>query len=496
MLFVLLACSPAWDPELNAGRLTVGRESRRGRALGPDEALPAEALSIASPCEGSGWITPGSSRIELPCEQPTWVELPKPAAQGRDLLLIVLDTTRPDHLTPQRTPRIHAHAQSAWRPTEVLSPSAWTVPSMVALFTGQQPWELLPEGSSWLSSQATTLPERLPDHKRMLVSANPWVGPSSNLDQGFDRVLNVDDDDQAVQVAQAWWREPSPAPRLLVVQLMTAHMPYLPKHPPEGEHGPNVKDSFADLDGWPAYATDEDKRRIAELYAAGVGELDGHAGALLDLAEEDTVVAVISDHGEELFEHGTFEHGHALWPEVVRVHAAIAGAELPSPRPRMGLHEIGQALQQALGLEPSGSRPLGARVLLGHPLGPRQPIHRWAMWSPAGELYWGDERSQQGDEKLLDQHLSRALEAIEEVEWERHPWCEQEVLAGQTLRLPDTVGWPQWSPPGSWGPARRDGPRSWSKPPALAAGGCAICAPTASCARTSPSNPTWAPRSS
>jgi hypothetical protein len=452
----LLACTPTWDPTLNEGRLALGSEIRRGRALGPGEAVPAEALAVGDPCSSS-WSAPGTSRIELDCDQPSWIELPRPAAEGPDLMVIVLDTTRPDHLSAERTPRIHAHAQGAWSAAEVLSPSAWTVPSMVALFTGQQPWELLPEGSSWLSDQALTLPERLPGHKRLLISANPWVGPSSNLDQGFDRVRNVDEDSQAVDLARAWWSEPSAAPRLMVVQLMTAHMPYLPRGEVPGEPGPNVSDSFADLDGWPAWATEADKARIAQLYAAGVAELDPHAGALLDLAGPETVVAIVSDHGEELFEHGGFEHGHALWPEVTRVHAAITGAELPPAPERIGLHQVGQALQQAAGLEVQGSRPLGRRVLLGHPLGPRNPIHRWALLSPAGALYYGAERTLEGDERTLDGQLSQAIEAIAEIVYERHPWCELAVAAGETLRLPSTVGWAEWSPPGSWGPARFEG---------------------------------------
>ena len=456
MLLTLLACAPTWDATLNRGRLVLGSEVRAGRALGPGEEPPEDAVALGDPCTGS-WSSPGVSRIEIACDQPLWVELPKPAARGRDLLLIVLDTTRPDHLTAARTPRIHAHAQGAWTADEVLSPSAWTVPSMVALFTGQQPWELLPEGSSWLSGQAITLADRLPDHKRMLVSANPWVGPSSNLDQGFDRVLSVDDDGRAVEVAQAWWREETRAPRLLVVQLMTAHMPYLPKTQVPGEPSPRVDNSFADLDGWPAWATAADKRRIGELYAAGVGELDPSAGALLDLAGPDTVIAVVSDHGEELFEHGGFEHGHALWPEVTRVHAAITGADLDPAPPRIGLHQVGQALQRALGLAVTGSKPLGPRVLLGHPLGPRSPIHRWALISPEGALYYGAQRTLLGDERTLDHQLSAAIESIEEIEFERRPWCEQAVVAGEPLRLPGEVGWPDWSPPGSWGPARFEG---------------------------------------
>jgi membrane-anchored protein YejM (alkaline phosphatase superfamily) len=36
-----------------------------------------------------------------------------------------------------------------------------------------------------------------------------------------------------------------------------------------------------------------------------------------------SVIVLTSDHGEEFWEHGQFEHGHALRPEVVRIPLLI-----------------------------------------------------------------------------------------------------------------------------------------------------------------------------
>jgi arylsulfatase A-like enzyme len=58
----------------------------------------------------------------------------------------------------------------------------------------------------------------------------------------------------------------------------------------------------------------------------------GRALAWLAAAAPDAVVVYTSDHGEELGEHGGWEHGHALWEEVVRVPLAMAGPGVPTGR--------------------------------------------------------------------------------------------------------------------------------------------------------------------
>ena len=60
---------------------------------------------------------------------------------------------------------------------------------------------------------------------------------------------------------------------------------------------------------------------IEALYDGEVRHADRCVGALLDTLQaagvaDDTWVVVVADHGEEFFEHGGFEHGHSLLPEV------------------------------------------------------------------------------------------------------------------------------------------------------------------------------------
>jgi len=68
----------------------------------------------------------------------------------------------------------------------------------------------------------------------------------------------------------------------------------------------------------------EDIDRLRKLYAAGVAYNDRELGILLDeinrrFDPEQVFVAITSDHGEELFEHGGVLHGYSLYDEMLRI---------------------------------------------------------------------------------------------------------------------------------------------------------------------------------
>ena len=69
---------------------------------------------------------------------------------------------------------------------------------------------------------------------------------------------------------------------------------------------------------------DAGKEQMRELYRAEVAEVDRQVGRVLarlaarGLAQR-TLVVIVSDHGEEFWEHGGVEHGHSLYDEVLRV---------------------------------------------------------------------------------------------------------------------------------------------------------------------------------
>ena len=69
---------------------------------------------------------------------------------------------------------------------------------------------------------------------------------------------------------------------------------------------------------------EKEKRFIRGLYNGEVRFVDDQLALLKDAMEEmglldSTWLVITSDHGEEHFEHGSFEHGHAYEEEVTRV---------------------------------------------------------------------------------------------------------------------------------------------------------------------------------
>lgn len=86
---------------------------------------------------------------------------------------------------------------------------------------------------------------------------------------------------------------------------------------------------------------DRDLRHILAWYDAEIHWVDRHVGQVVAKLEElgiadKTIVAVVSDHGDEFFEHGNIGHRTTLFPEVLLVPwvmkvpgEARAGARIP-----------------------------------------------------------------------------------------------------------------------------------------------------------------------
>jgi len=100
--------------------------------------------------------------------------------------------------------------------------------------------------------------------------------------------------------------------------------------------------------------------------------------ALDDLRErgrfENTLVVVVGDHGEELFEDGYLGHGVNISHEQNETICKIVNGEIDPPAGPIGLSDIGRVIHNALLRTPVGREPLGKRVLamLGGPFAPRQ----------------------------------------------------------------------------------------------------------------------------
>ena len=121
--------------------------------------------------------------------------------------------------------------------------------------------------------------------------------------------------------------------------------------------------------------TPDEKRWIKALYDGEVQYFDSEFGRLLDHLEQrgwydDTLIVFTSDHGEEFWEHGGFEHGHEVWEEVLGVPLIVKlpnGAMQKDVAVAVSVESVGPTIQELCGLKVDEFRtspPLFARSTL------------------------------------------------------------------------------------------------------------------------------------
>ena len=164
-----------------------------------------------------------------------------------DVLVIVLDTVRADHLSTygyhrQTSPELSALAENGVLFRDVTASSSWTWPSHASIFTGLLPWDhgahraqkgTQFQGSDWflsgMSSEVPTLAEAFNEHgyRSYAFSTNALLSKDLGLMRGFTRVEATEDEQKTMNLALSAIKEKSDKPLFLFVNVMTAHAPYL-----------------------------------------------------------------------------------------------------------------------------------------------------------------------------------------------------------------------------------------------------------------------------
>ena len=243
----------------------------------------------------------------------------KISRRDRPVLLITVDTTRPDHLEPYGAEAVETPALARLAGRGVVFENAYSVAPITlvahtSILTGLEPPRhgVRNNGLHYVPAEVTTLAERLRAEgyaTAAFVSA-AVLDRRYGLDQGFD----VYDDDlstgrerhprmvadrpaEAVVAAAASWLDTAPddRPFFLWVHFYDPHAAYSPPPP------------FRD-------------RYRERLYDGEIAYMDSQIGRLLRHPRlgGDTVVSVLGDHGESLGEHG--EQTHALLAYDATLH--------------------------------------------------------------------------------------------------------------------------------------------------------------------------------
>ncbi len=331
-----------------------------------------------------------------------WLDLQPlpPVASDPDapaLVLVTLDTLRPDAL--EHMPLLSARARTARVWTRAHTPAPWTLPAMASLHTGT-PVSVHGAGArvDLLRNHLRTPPEADLEllaqalARRGFVNAavvtNPYLSDRYGFDRGFDRFRELSSRAQMVSgLRRSWllrWVLP-PMPdspeavtaealelleqgergRLFLwVHHIEAHAPYTVLDGRDTRDACELPDCFQDWSGvrkGETTLTEAERQRVRELYRADLARLDRSLEVLLQGVDQRlgprALVVLTADHGEELWDHGGVEHGHAFHEEITRVPmlawgGGLEAGEVDRAVDLVGLHDALLAWVDGRGLGP------------------------------------------------------------------------------------------------------------------------------------------------
>lgn len=347
-----------------------------------------------------------------------------------NLLLIVVDTLRQDHLgcygyPRPTTPNIDFLAAGSFRYAHAYSQAPWTTPSVGTLLTSRYPSELgITEAPDRLADRFVLLSEALQGagYATGAVVSHYFLGSKWNFNQGFDlydesNVLGHArvSSEGVTDTALAFLRERRAAdpdqPVFLFVHYFDPHYDYI-EH--EGHRfsdpayrGPVTSGMvYTDLLEILRDLTPRDVAHLVDLYDSEIAFTDAQIGRLLAGLEElglfdDTLIVLTSDHGEEFLERHTIGHGQSLYDELIHVPLLVKfpGGEEPGVvEGNVGLIDLYPTLLDYLEL-PIG-HPVSGRSFLGR--GPGAEPARRLLFS---ETDWGQYRGVIRERLKLHHHL-------------------------------------------------------------------------------------------
>ena len=283
--------------------------------------------------------------------------------QYPNIVLITLDTTRADRMgflgsTRKLTPHLDAMAQQGVVFTRAYSHVPLTTASHTTILTGTYPqFNHVNDFGVPLSPRLPYLPDILHQwgYQTGAFVASLVLDPLDGTAPGFDRGFDVYDAgfhlrrhgadryqtverraEVVVEHALGWLSKVPNKPFFLWVHLYDAHDPYDPPSP--------YKERFA-----------------AQPYDGEIAYADACLGKLLEALRQhglydETMIAVMADHGESLGAHGESTHGVFLYDETLHVPLLIklplnrgAGRRIEA---RAGLVDVAPTVLAAAGLTP------------------------------------------------------------------------------------------------------------------------------------------------
>lgn len=289
------------------------------------------------------------------------------------ILLITVDTLRADSISAiepgrTRTPHIDRLAGDGILFRQARSPASWTLPSVASMMTGLSPDVLEISRTTSKVRDHVMLAELLRNsgYATGAIGKNVRLRPEVGLTDGFgtydfypvpaasgrsigskllralyparfaSRTVSTT---QLTDRAIEWIETHRANPFFLWLHYLDPHVPYAP--PEDRLQGSPPTDRITDRFDTPQSIRNgrlglnmAERAWLRELYDGEVDHVDEQLGRLFEYLDrhhlyDGALLIFASDHGEEFWEHGGYEHGHTLFDEVLRVPLIV---KLPNSR--------------------------------------------------------------------------------------------------------------------------------------------------------------------
>ncbi len=295
----------------------------------------------------------------------------------KNVVLITIDTLRRDALSCYgsagvSTPNIDRLADDSIVFNRAISPSSWTLPALASIMTGLSPTI---HGTNRLRSKLPkampTLAEHMRDdgyHCSALVTNGILSG--KNLSKGFSefrvfapsahgrafgekvlrRLFPAEYQTQVTasdltRMSVDWLEANRDKDNFFWVHYIDPHLPYtppaglVPAAKPPRDLSKQFMHQTAKRVSLDIAESEAQRAWLQALYSSEVRYLDDYVGKLIDALVrlglyEQSLIVFTSDHGEEFWDHGGFEHGHTLYDELIGVPLMVKlpGSEATGPR--------------------------------------------------------------------------------------------------------------------------------------------------------------------
>jgi arylsulfatase A-like enzyme len=335
--------------------------------LGAWSGKSVRLILSAAPSSGAA-PAPWASRV-----RPAWGEpsirtrRTSPLGRGErpSFVILLVDTLRADYLGAYGfegviSPNLDRLAAESLLFENCFANAPWTKPSIATLFTSLPPAVHGVTGmgrATWfgkgglievLPDEAETMAERFRSagYRTAAFVGNSFLSPRHGFSQGFEVFERKRETKGLLASARRWLSDQAAdrgAPFFLYLHVMDVHGPYdAPRQDYEevlrqidrGVSRTLTRGELAQIPGYlrtTEWLDEEEPRRLESWrakYGAGVHAFDRTIGPFLDELRasgilDRTYVVLTSDHGEELLEHGGWNHGNNLYDHQLHVPLLI-----------------------------------------------------------------------------------------------------------------------------------------------------------------------------